>query len=203
MIFAKDDKVLLKLEGRPQQKGPAQKLWPERAGPFTISEIKSPVSARLDMSPANWHGVDVFHSSQLTPYHDGANLFPSRTPETVQPCNVAHLDGWEDDNQESAVSTIKAARRDLQSSRMTWLVGFRGYAANSDLWIEDSQMNELLRAKARTRNAEPLAEGAHHDVGDCRCHQPRTAPRPPARRCRRCCHCRWGRTAAAAPSWAA
>ena len=159
VIFAKGDKVLLKLKGRPQQKGPAQKLRPERAGPFTISEIISPVSARLDMSPANWHGLDIFHSSQLTPYHDGVNLFPSRTPETVQPCDVAHLDGWEDDNEEFAVSEIKAARRDPQSGRMKWLVGFRGYAADSDLWIEDSQMNALLRAEARTRNAELLAEG--------------------------------------------
>ncbi len=52
VIFATGDKVLLKLKGRPQQKRPAQKLSPERAGPFTISEILSPVSTRLDMSPA-------------------------------------------------------------------------------------------------------------------------------------------------------
>ena len=159
VIFATGDKVLLKLKGRPQQKGPAQKLRPERAGPFTISEIISPVSTRLDMSPANWRGLDIFHNSQLTRYHDGVNLFPSRTPETVQPCDVAHLDDWDADNEEFAVSEIKAARRDPQAGCMKWLVGFRGYAADSDLWIEDSQMNELLRAEARTRNAELLAEG--------------------------------------------
>ena len=197
VIFAKGDKVLLKLKGRPQQKGPAQKLRPERAVPFTISEIISPVSARLDMSPANWHGLDIFHSSQLTPYHDGVNLFPSRTPETVQPCDVAHLDSWEDDNEEFAVSEIKAARRDPQSSHMKWLVGFRGYAADSDLWIEDSQMNELLRAEARTRNAELLAEGERITLLETA-----AAPRPPAHRCRRCCHRRWSRPATAAPSWA-
>ena len=160
VIFVKGDKVLLKLKGRPQQKGPAQKLRPERAGPFTISEIISPVSARLDVSPANWHGLDIFHSSQLTPYHDSVNLFPSCAPETVQPCDVAHLDGWEDNDDEFAVSEIKTARRDLQSSRIKWLVVFRGYAADSDLWIEDGQMNELLRTEARTRNAELLAEGS-------------------------------------------
>ena len=103
--------------------------------------------------------ISIFHNSQLTPYHDGGNRFPPLTPETVQPCEVAHLDDWEDDNEEFAVSEVKAARKDPRSSRMKWLVGFRGYAADSDLWIEDSQMNDLLRAEARTRNAELLAEG--------------------------------------------
>ncbi len=122
-------------------------------------EILSPVSTRLDISPANWHGLDIFHNSQLTRYHDGVNLFPSRTPEAVQPCDVAHLDDVGEDNEEFAVSEIKATRRDPQTGRMKWLVGFRGYAADSDLWIEDSQMNELLRTEARERNAELLAEG--------------------------------------------
>ncbi len=67
------------------------------------------MSTRLDMSPANWHGLDIFHNSQLTRYYDGANLFPSRTPETVQPCDVAHLDDMEADNEAFAVSEIKAA----------------------------------------------------------------------------------------------
>ncbi len=49
VIFAAGERVLLKLKGRPQQKGPAQKLRPERAGQFTITEMMSPVSTRLDM----------------------------------------------------------------------------------------------------------------------------------------------------------
>ncbi len=117
------------------------------------------MSTRLEMSPANWHGLDIFHNSQLTRYHDGPNLFPSCTPEAVQLCDVAHLDDLEADNEECAVSENEAARRDPRAGRIKWLVGFRGYAADSDLWIEDSQMNELLQAEARTRNAELLAEG--------------------------------------------
>lgn len=41
---------------------------------------------------------------------------------------------------------------------MKWLVDFRGCAQELDLWIADSQMNDLLRAEARTRIAEVLAE---------------------------------------------
>lgn len=39
------------------------------------------------------------------------------------------------------------------------LIGSRGYATDSDLWIEDSQVNEPLRTEMRTRNAGLLGEG--------------------------------------------
>lgn len=76
----------------------------------------------------------MFHVSQITPYHDGADVFPSRTPISVDPDDVAHLDGWEDDNKEYAVSKSKAAK-DPATGKMTWLVGFRGYAADEDQWL--------------------------------------------------------------------
>ncbi len=71
---------------------------------------------------------------------------------------MAHLDGWEKDNEQFAVSDIKAARKSPQSREMKWLVDFRGCAQELDLWIADGQMNDLLRAEARTRIAEVLAE---------------------------------------------
>jgi hypothetical protein len=96
--FEVGHKVLLKLKGCPQQKGPAtkvvqQKLRPERAGTFLIGEAKHPgVSMKLDMSGMNWKGHDVFHVSQLTHYCDGADIFPSRTLESVQPEDCTS--GW-------------------------------------------------------------------------------------------------------------
>jgi hypothetical protein len=39
VTFAVGQKVLLKLKGRPEQKGPAHKLRPERAGPFEITKV--------------------------------------------------------------------------------------------------------------------------------------------------------------------
>jgi hypothetical protein len=62
--FEVGQKVLLKLKGRPQQKGPSQKLRPERAGPFRILEIMHPnVAMRLDMSRVHWKGHAIFHVS--------------------------------------------------------------------------------------------------------------------------------------------
>jgi hypothetical protein len=152
--------VLLKLKGRPQQKGPAQKLRPERAGPFKIVEVMTPnIAMRLDMSTVSWKGHDIFHVSQLTPYHDGVDIFPSRTPESVQPCEVAHLDGWEAENREFAVNELKASRINPVSRKMEWFVSFRGYAADSDLWIGESQMNDLLKTEAAERSVELREEG--------------------------------------------
>lgn len=153
-------KVLLKLKGRPQQKGPAQKLRPERAGPFRILEVVHPnVAMRLDMSRVHWKGHDIFHVSQLTPYFDGTDLFPSRTPESLQSCDVAHLDGWEADDIEYAVNELKASRMNTKTRKMEWFVSWKGFAADDDMWIGASQMNDLLRTEADQRAGELHEEG--------------------------------------------
>jgi hypothetical protein len=64
----------------------------------------------------------VFHVSQLTHYCDGADVFLSRTPESVQPEDVAQLDGWEAEHREYAVNEIKAARVNPATKRKEWLV---------------------------------------------------------------------------------
>lgn len=117
------------------------------------------VSMRLDMSRVAWKGHDIFHVSQLTPYFDGVDVFPSRTPESIEACDVAHLDGWEADNIEYVVSEIKASRINASTRQMEWLVGWKGYAADDDLWIGDSQMNDVLRVEANDRAVELRSEG--------------------------------------------
>jgi hypothetical protein len=157
--FEVGQNVLLKLKGRPQQKGPAQKLRPERAGPFITEAMHPGVSMKLDMSGMNWKGHDVFHVSQLTHYCDGADTFPSRSPESVQPEDVAHLDGWEAEHREYAVNEIKAACVSPATKRKEWLASWRGYAADDDLWIQQSQMNDILRAETVSRDVKLMGEG--------------------------------------------
>jgi hypothetical protein len=146
--FEVGQKVLLELKGRPQQKGPAQKLRPERAGPFRILEIMHPnVAMRLDMSRVHWEGHDIFHVSQLTPYFDGTDLFPSCTPESLQSCDLAHLDGWEADDIEYAVNELKTSRMNATTKQMEWFVSWKGFAVDDDMWIGVSQMNDLLNGQ--------------------------------------------------------
>jgi hypothetical protein len=57
------------------------------------------------------------------------------------------------------VNEIKAARVSPATKRKEWLVNWRGYAADDDLWIQDSQMNDILRAEAVSRDVELMEEG--------------------------------------------
>jgi hypothetical protein len=59
---------------------------------------------QLHMSRMSWKGLDIFPVSQLMPSNDGVNMFPSKTPDTVQPCDIAHLDAWEAKDVEYAVN---------------------------------------------------------------------------------------------------
>jgi hypothetical protein len=82
----------------------------------------------------SWKGLDNFHVSQLTPYNDEVIMFPSRTPESVQPCDIAHLDAWETKDVEYAVNEllIKASRVNTTTKLTEWLVSWKGYAADAD-----------------------------------------------------------------------
>jgi hypothetical protein len=117
------------------------------------------VSMKLYMTGINWKGHDVFHVSQLTHYCDGADIFPSRTPNSVQPEDVAIWNCWEAEHREYAVNEIKAACVSPATKRKEWLVSWRAYAADDDLWIQDFQMNDILRAEAVSRDVELKEEG--------------------------------------------
>ena len=45
---------------------PTSKLAPRRHGPFTIAQVMSPISYRLEL-PHQWHIHPVFHIDLLTP----------------------------------------------------------------------------------------------------------------------------------------
>jgi hypothetical protein len=77
----------------------------------------------------------------------------------VQPCDIAHLDTWEANDVEYTVEDVKAARTNPETKAKEWLVSWQGYAVDADSWIQDSQMNDLLRAEAEERKDELWAEG--------------------------------------------
>jgi hypothetical protein len=83
------------------------------------------VAMRLDMSRILMKGHYIFHVGQLTPYFDGTDLFPSRTPESLQSYVVAHLDGWETYDIEYAVTELKASRVNPTTKQMEWFVSWK------------------------------------------------------------------------------
>lgn len=130
--------------------------------------MQSNLSLRLDRSRVSWKGHDIFHVSQLTPYLDGANLFPSLTTEPVHACDVAHLDGWEPEDKECTINELKAARINSTTRKMEWFVSFQGYAAGLDLWIQlpDERLasvgGETLKRGGFERGSAVNTTGAEH-----------------------------------------
>jgi hypothetical protein len=49
-------------------------------------------------------------------------MFPSRTPESVQPCDIAHFDALDADNVEYAVNELKASVLNTTIKPTEWLV---------------------------------------------------------------------------------
>ena len=82
--FKKGAKVWL--EGRNLKRSlPNPKFAAKREGPFTITEVLSPVTYKLRL-PQSWKIHNTFHTSLLSPYHEneihGQN-FPSPPPDLI------------------------------------------------------------------------------------------------------------------------
>ena len=87
--FKKGSKVWL--EGRHLKRAlPNPKFAAKREGPFTITEVLSPITYRLRL-PQSWKIHNTFHMSLLSPYHEneihGQN-FPSPPPDQIGRAHV-------------------------------------------------------------------------------------------------------------------
>jgi hypothetical protein len=83
--FKKGDQVWLKGTNL-RLSHPKAKLGPKRYGPFTVTDVISPVVFRLAL-PDHWTIHNVFHGSLLSPYNEtiehGAN-FMQPPPELIE-----------------------------------------------------------------------------------------------------------------------
>ena len=119
--FQKGDKVWL--EGKNLNTGdPYKKLKPKREGPFTITEVLSTWTYRLDLPP-QWRIHPVFHTSLLSPYEENEAHGPSYTlppPEEVE------------GQEEFEVEAILAHRG--QGARRRYLIKWKGYPTSDNTW---------------------------------------------------------------------
>jgi hypothetical protein len=83
--FHKGDKVWLESKHL-KLRYETKKMAPKREGPFTITEVLSPLNYRLEL-PHHWRLHPVFHASFLSPYHEndihGQN-FPLPPPDLIE-----------------------------------------------------------------------------------------------------------------------
>ena len=116
---------------------PTTKLAPRRYGPFTITEVNSPVTYRLRI-PEHWKIHNVFHASLLSPYVEtpihGPN-FKEPPPELI------------DDEPEWEVEAILDSRRFGRKKMLQFRVRWKGYSMAHDLWEPASNVHvpELVK----------------------------------------------------------
>jgi transposase InsO family protein len=103
---------------------PATKLAPQRHGPFTVVQVMSPVSYRLDL-PLQWKIHPVFHIDLLSPYCKtevhGVN-YQHPPPELI------------DNEEEYKVETILDSRRTGRGRKLQYLIKWKGYPNADNQW---------------------------------------------------------------------
>src|SRR6266581_2525075 len=117
------------------------KLNPKRYGPFTITEVLSPLAFRLQL-PVMWKIHDVFHASLLSPYHETPMYGPnfSRPPPDL-------VEGEE----EQEVERILDYRLSGQRRTPQYLVKWKGFPESDNEWVAQEHMHapDLVRAFQR------------------------------------------------------
>jgi hypothetical protein len=103
---------------------PSKKLSPKRYGPFTITQIISPVTYKLHL-PETWKIHDVFHTLYLSPVSEtqehGEN-FPRPPPELIE------------GEKEWEVKQILGMHKFGHNKKTQYRIRWKGYSAAEDTW---------------------------------------------------------------------
>ena len=138
--FQKGDKVWL--ESRYLKlRYPSKKLAPKREGPFTITEVLSPLNYRLQL-PTSWKIHPVIHITLLSPYKENATHgtnYLSPPPDLI------------DGEKEYELEAITSHKR--QGRGHVYLVKWKGYPTADNTWENKRNLHnakEILQKYKRT-----------------------------------------------------
>ena len=110
---------------------PTSKLAPQRHGPFTVSQVMSPVSYRLEL-PHQWRIHPVFHTDLLTPYREtkthGAN-YQCPPPELI------------DNEEEYEVKAILDSWCFGRGRKLQYLIKWLGYLSSNNQWEDADKVH--------------------------------------------------------------
>jgi len=114
------------------------KLNPKQYGPFTITEVISPVTFQLQL-PTMWRIHNVFHASLLSPYHETVSHGPnfSQPPPDL-------IDGEEEQEVEHILDYWLSGQHRVPQ----YLVKWKGFPESNNEWVVHDNMHapDLVRA---------------------------------------------------------
>ena len=149
MPFKEGDKVWL--EGKNiRTTHPTAKLALKRYGPFTVTQIVGPTSAKLAI-PDQWKIHPVFHASLLTKYQatkEYGEPYSKPPPEEV------------DGEEEYEVSEVIDSRH--HRGKLQYLVRWKGYADADNMWLAWENLKNAPDLVAEFHHKYPTKSKEHH-----------------------------------------
>jgi hypothetical protein len=137
-------------------------MSPKRTGPFTVSQVLSPVTYRLSLPPG-WKIHDVFHSSLLTPFQETDThgpAYPTPIPDIIEGEEEFEVEG--------------ILKHKVKQGKAHFLIRWKNCAASEDSWEPE---DNLTHAKDILR--EYWARTVEHNKRKDRLN-PRTKRSPPS-----------------------
>jgi hypothetical protein len=132
-------------------------MAPRRTGPFTISQVLSPVTYRLSLPPG-WKIHDVFHSSLLSPFRETDThgpAYPTPIPDIIEGEEEFEVEG--------------ILKHKVKQGKAHFLIRWKNCADSEDSWEPEDNLThakDILREywartvehnkrKARTKKPSP------------------------------------------------
>ena len=124
------------LEGHNLSIAGNRKLSPKCYGPFTVTQMISPVAAHLDL-PKSMKIHNVFHMDLLLPYKETEQY---GMPFTCPPPII-------NSEEEYEIENILDARHHGRGHKLQYLVYWKGYPHSNDSWIDHKDLHapDLLK----------------------------------------------------------
>jgi hypothetical protein len=133
--FQKGEKVWLEARNL-QLPYQSKKMAPKRTGPFTISQVLSPVTYRLSLPPG-WKIHDVFHSSLLTPFRETDThgpAYPTPIPDIIEGEEEFEVEG--------------ILKHKVKQGKPHFLIRWKNCTASEDSWEPEDNLThakDILR----------------------------------------------------------
>src|SRR5216683_2671000 len=167
-VFKSRQKVWLEAKNLALPYG-SVKLAPRRHGPFSITQVISPVTYKLAL-PHQWTIHPVFHASLLTPYSEtkehGEN-YSQPPPDLVG------------GGEQYEVEAIHSHRRQGRGKQLQYLIKWLGYPKSDNMWEPAGHLQTpVLLKEYHRRNPVEQIKGASTLS---KTHSPSWLPPPPTR----------------------